>query len=484
MRGTRICKCIAIVTIVFVANIAAQASTLLKEVKINNFNTDPVIAGPVNPSRIRIKKQACILELRTYHYNQGRGVAPGFISIESEDARVLGKWQADSCPAKPVGSKSELPGLFWRCRPDRILKPGTYLIRTSDPSSWSCNAKNQKRGFYAITLSAEPEASLPPENPNPHGIPVNLKETDFAGSYDEFWDYLNMKFDFSIRYPCALIMQGESPDGNGQEFKSRDGSACLRTFGELQEGAKLEAVLKSTIKEKQDAGEEILYKRVSDDWFIISSKRGQWYLLTKVIVKNSQVLTFQLSYTDARSKIFSGLDRRMAASFKKANQSTFDPVADAKRVVVLPPASGKTTPRTYRKVENTDFCFAAEFPVDFRQVNDNPSFEDSSKQVLISTSASEAEDAESGTPLDLDYLYAEETHFAPDRRVLHKERNSDSIVIVSVDTENKVNYKRTILGKSAQGVRYFKELSVSYPLNMHSTLLPMLKHVTASLHNI
>lgn len=455
-------------------------------VKLNNFNQSQVSGAPSKQSRIRIKRAVCLKELKTYHFNGGQPVAPGRISLKSEDGKLVGDWQAVAEPATPVGAKTPMPGLFWSCHPDYILLPGIYTISPSDQTSWSNNSRSGNRGFFSVRLETLPAAlSNPlPENLNAHGIPYNLKDLPFSGNFKETWDYSNQKFDFIVRYPCALIPQDESDDGNGQEFKAKDGSGLLRAFGAVQKGATVDGVLSQTLKTLSESGEEINSKWIADDWFLIEGKKGNSNVLTKVIVKNSKVLTFELSYLDERSSDYEPLAKRMAAAFTIANQSQYDPVND--KPVILPAANGAGgSVYTYQFYESCPKKFIVEYPTGFKGDFNEEMFtvQDPDKTITVEAKSEDAVDMESGQPITLEYDYRSSTAFSTERKIAYKQRGKNWFKVISVDKENQVTYLKVLAGKSINGKAQFKEVSITYPLSRHAELAAMAERVTNSLQN-
>lgn len=325
-----------------------------------------------------------------------------------------------------------------------------------------------------------------PVNPDGHGIPYDLQETDFVGNFKDIWEYFNVKFDFIVRYPCALIPQNESDDGSGQLFKARDSSAQLATFGAVRERASLSEELKTTLAQKLQAGEIVDNKRVGNDYFVIASHKDGKNNLTKVIVTRSKVLRFDLCYKDEKKRIYDGLAERMAASFYVAHQSDFDPVADAKRVVVLPNATNtKQREFAYKTYKSKTCRFSVDYPSEFRGEIGKEMLDvsDASKTISISAQGAEATDYDSGAVLDLRKLYRDELHFAPDRKILLKECGNSSFQITSVDKDNVVTCKRAVYDSSMSKLPFVKTVEIRYPLKRHSALVSMIKRVTASLRN-
>jgi hypothetical protein len=106
-----------------------------------NGNDAGVSAGGSSP-RFSIDRPVRITYLFTYHYGY-RGV-PGKIRIKGETGAVIGTWQAQGRSGSPQ------PSWYWEVTPDIELQPGTYMVETSIPGSWSQNAGSWGDGMVQI----------------------------------------------------------------------------------------------------------------------------------------------------------------------------------------------------------------------------------------------------------------------------------------------------------------------------------------------
>jgi hypothetical protein len=207
-------------------------------------------------------------------------------------------------------------------------------------------------------------------------------------------------------------------------------------------------------------------------------------VLTKVIVKNSKVLTFELSYLDERSSDYEPLAKRMAAAFAIANQSQYDPVND--KPVILPAANGAGgSVYTYQFYESCPKKFIVEYPTGFKGDFDEETFtvQDPSKTITVEARSEDAEDMESGQTITLEYDYRSSTAFSTERKIAYKQRGKNWFKVISVDKENLVTYLKVLAGKSINGKAQFKKVSITYPLSRHAELAAMAERVTNSLQN-
>ena len=106
-----------------------------------NGNDVSVSAGGRSP-RFSIGRPVWITYLFTYHY--GYNGAPGKIRIISATGAEIGNWQAQGRSTSPK------PSWYWEIKPDVVLQPGTYLVETSNPGTWSQNAGSGGNGMVQI----------------------------------------------------------------------------------------------------------------------------------------------------------------------------------------------------------------------------------------------------------------------------------------------------------------------------------------------
>jgi hypothetical protein len=116
----------------------------------DNGNALGVKEGGKSP-RVKITQDIVVTQISTYHYNKGKGAAPGNLSLQSESGTTYGPWQA----AGAVG-QGNVPNAFWVAKPDAAVPAGTYTIIDSDPGTWSQNSKSNGFGFATIQGSPAP----------------------------------------------------------------------------------------------------------------------------------------------------------------------------------------------------------------------------------------------------------------------------------------------------------------------------------------
>ena len=90
--------------------------------------------GATKATRFIISRSWLVTRIVTYHWNDGRGVTPGTISLRADDGTTYGPWQATGEP----GSGGVLDA-YWVVKPNVVIPPGTYTVIDSDPGTWAQN---------------------------------------------------------------------------------------------------------------------------------------------------------------------------------------------------------------------------------------------------------------------------------------------------------------------------------------------------------
>ena len=105
-------------------------------------NNEAVLNNPPKPAEFTISKAHYITFIWNYHWNGGRGVTPGNISLRRSDGKVFGPWEVTA--ADVTGR------INWECKPNFIIPAGTYTIVDSEHALWSWNDETGGRGMSKI----------------------------------------------------------------------------------------------------------------------------------------------------------------------------------------------------------------------------------------------------------------------------------------------------------------------------------------------
>lgn len=108
-------------------------------VMYRNDNGGGVMNGPRSPTTFTIPIGHKLAAVRTYHFNNGQGKAPGTIMLRHSDGRQYGPWSAT------VESR-----FYWVVKPDVPIPPGTFTVIDSDAATWSCNSGSGNAGFVIV----------------------------------------------------------------------------------------------------------------------------------------------------------------------------------------------------------------------------------------------------------------------------------------------------------------------------------------------
>lgn len=116
-----------------------------------NTNIDGVQNGGVSPS-FSLMKPTMIAMVKTYHWNNALGKAPGTIGLKDKNGKSYGPWKASSEPGQG-GVKSA----YWKVAPNIELPAGIYTITDSDPSTWAQNKESKGEGMVWVFAAIKKE---------------------------------------------------------------------------------------------------------------------------------------------------------------------------------------------------------------------------------------------------------------------------------------------------------------------------------------
>jgi hypothetical protein len=133
--------------------------------------------------------------------------------------------------------------------------------------------------------------------------------------------YHNARFSYSIAYPQTLLLpQGEADNGDGQVFASQTGDASLRVYGTNFDKSStdlypnIEDAFHEAATEK--AGKAIIYKRLKNNWFVVSGLIDNKIFYQKTVYGNQQTCTLYLEYPKNQQKTYDAITKHIANSLK------------------------------------------------------------------------------------------------------------------------------------------------------------------------
>jgi hypothetical protein len=126
-----------------------------------------------------------------------------------------------------------------------------------------------------------------------------------------YWTYSNARYRFSISYPGDLLVpQGESDNGDGQKFVSRDGSASLTAFGSNRLDRSLQAEFRSAQENRN-----VTYKVLKRDMFVVSGTENGKIFYQKTLLRGDVFKTFIIEYDEQERGVYDAVTTRVARSF-------------------------------------------------------------------------------------------------------------------------------------------------------------------------
>jgi hypothetical protein len=136
---------------------------------------------------------------------------------------------------------------------------------------------------------------------------------------DQYRTYRNSRFTYSISYPANLLYpQGESANGDGQRFLSKDGRAELIVWGSNNA---LNEKLRDVYERETSAGAGhpkriVTYKILQPGWFVVSGSEAGRIFYQKTMLKGDVFKTFRAEYDESDKARFNPIVKRIEKSFK------------------------------------------------------------------------------------------------------------------------------------------------------------------------
>jgi len=140
-------------------------------------------------------------------------------------------------------------------------------------------------------------------------------QTAFATPQNNYKTYTNARFKYSIGYPADLLMpQGEAENGDGQIFKERDRSSVeMRVYGGYNVSNE---TLRSRYAELIRKWNNVTYKVIRRDWFVVSAMVNGKIHYQKTILRGDVFKTFEIVYDAVRGSTYNDVTDRIARSFR------------------------------------------------------------------------------------------------------------------------------------------------------------------------
>jgi len=146
-------------------------------------------------------------------------------------------------------------------------------------------------------------------------VAMAVGQTAFATPQNNYKTYTNARFKYSIGYPADLLIpQGEAENGDGQIFKEKDRSSVeMRVYGGYSVSNE---TLRSRYTELIRKWNNVTYKVIRRDWFVVSAMVNGKIHYQKTILRGDVFKTFEIVYDAVRGSTYNNVTDRIAKSFK------------------------------------------------------------------------------------------------------------------------------------------------------------------------
>ena len=146
-------------------------------------------------------------------------------------------------------------------------------------------------------------------------VAMAIGQTAFATPQNNYKTYTNARFKYSIGYPADLLVpQGEAENGDGQIFKEKDRSSVeMRVYGGYNVSNE---TLRSRYAELIRKWNNVTYKVIRRDWFVVSAMVNGKIHYQKTILRGDVFKTFEIEYDAVRGSTYNDVTYRLARSFK------------------------------------------------------------------------------------------------------------------------------------------------------------------------
>jgi len=146
-------------------------------------------------------------------------------------------------------------------------------------------------------------------------VAMAVGQTAFATPQNNYKTYTNARFKYSIGYPADLLIpQGEAENGDGQIFKEKDRSSVeMRVYGGYNVSNE---TLRSRYAELLRKWNNVTYKVIRRDWFVVSAMVNGKIHYQKTILRGDVFKTFEIEYDAVRGSTYNDVTDRIARSFR------------------------------------------------------------------------------------------------------------------------------------------------------------------------
>ncbi len=132
--------------------------------------------------------------------------------------------------------------------------------------------------------------------------------------------YHNPRFSYSITYPKNIFYpQGESDNGDGQQFLTKDADASFIVYGSnnvFDESLEDQYLDESRGGMDDNPKKVVTYKVIRKNWFVVSGYNSGKVFYQKTILSDNQFKTLYFEYDESKKTIFDSIVEHISKSFK------------------------------------------------------------------------------------------------------------------------------------------------------------------------
>jgi hypothetical protein len=142
-----------------------------------------------------------------------------------------------------------------------------------------------------------------------------------SGAADGWKTYVNVRFRYQVCYPAALLKpQGEADNGDGQEFKAADGGRLAVWGSNNAMDQTLSDAVKMNAEDLTGKAGKVSYRVIRPGWAVISGDDGgRLDFYSKIILRDDQLLVFELKYPKTAAARYKPVVDRLAHCFQPAH---------------------------------------------------------------------------------------------------------------------------------------------------------------------
>jgi uncharacterized protein with LGFP repeats len=148
---------------------------------------------------------------------------------------------------------------------------------------------------------------------------VFLVIANFTLAQSSYIQYCNARFGFCVSYPSTFKAQGESDNGDGQEFISSDGKSSLLVYRDGREAiyeSEAECRSQSYLSDiTSDETKQVTYKKKGENFYVVSGFQGLMIFYQKTIFTEQGMMTAVFTYPTAQKAKYDAYCSKLLETF-------------------------------------------------------------------------------------------------------------------------------------------------------------------------